>query len=282
MGIRSKIGAVLEVLHVRKYARPIEYCFRPSGLLRNEILFPIGGLLRKMGLASSEDLEIKRMKNIHRGKRIFIIATGPSLTLDDVNMLKDEYTMGLNSFFRMYEKIDWRPTYYALLDENGMSRYKKNGVIPEVQNLAKDKCFMNSTSKSLTRSAKTIFVHLSKLDHFINYGSLRFKYSPDALFGMYDFYTITNTAIQLAMYMGFQDIYIIGVDNNFIGPKEHFEETRGDAKHTIESGLHTQMVMDAGYKEMRRIADKAGVNVYNATRGGRVEAFPRVKLEDLF
>ena len=32
---------------------------------------------------------------------------------------------------------------------------------------------------------------------------------------------------------------------------------------------------------MKKIADSKGVKIYNATRGGRVETFPRVNLEDI-
>ena len=36
-----------------------------------------------------------------------------------------------------------------------------------------------------------------------------------------------------------------------------------------------------GYEEVKKYADSHGIKVYNATRGGVLEVFPRVKLEDI-
>ena len=40
---------------------------------------------------------LKMYKDIHKGERCFIIATGPSLTMEDLEALKSEYTFGMNS-----------------------------------------------------------------------------------------------------------------------------------------------------------------------------------------
>ena len=51
--------------------------------------FNIGAGLRKSGITSSA---VKKFENKYNGKRCFIIATGPSLTMEDLGLLKDEYT----------------------------------------------------------------------------------------------------------------------------------------------------------------------------------------------
>lgn len=35
------------------------------------------------------------------------------------------------------------------------------------------------------------------------------------------------------------------------------------------------------YRLLKKYADKHGIQIYNATRGGNLEIFPRVKLEDV-
>ena len=50
----------------------------------------------------------KALKNKHEGKRCFIVCTGPSLTLEDVNKLKNEYTFSMNNIFKCYDKTDWQ------------------------------------------------------------------------------------------------------------------------------------------------------------------------------
>jgi len=59
---------------------------------------------------------LKKFKDIHRGKRCFIVATGPSLTLEDVEKIKGEITFGMNSVYKLFDKTDWRPDYYGVID----------------------------------------------------------------------------------------------------------------------------------------------------------------------
>ena len=39
---------------------------------------------------------LQNFRDIHRGKRCFILGNGPSLAKTDLSHLRDEYTMGLN------------------------------------------------------------------------------------------------------------------------------------------------------------------------------------------
>ena len=48
-------------------------------------------------------LSIIACKNSQKGKRCFIIAPGPSLTKQDVNKLKGEYTFAVNSVFKIFK-----------------------------------------------------------------------------------------------------------------------------------------------------------------------------------
>ena len=87
--------------------------------------------------------------------------------------------------------------------------------------------------------------------------------------------------------MGFKDIYLIGADNDFFQSKIHFEDTNCEGiidRYTEEEkkgpGYKMQMSMNKGWEEMVKVGKQMGVNIYNATRGGKLEVFPRVKLED--
>ena len=49
------------------------------------------------------------MKNTHVGERCFVVATGPSLTFEDLNALKDEFCFGMNSCVLALDKTEWTP-----------------------------------------------------------------------------------------------------------------------------------------------------------------------------
>lgn len=280
MTLRRKVGSLVDKWGMRTALNYVRLLFTPFGAIRNYVLFPIGFFFRKQGFLTKDDKKLFALKNKHKGERVFIIATGPSLRIEDVEMLKDEHTIGVNSIFRIFDKIDWRPDYYCSLDCQVMEQYMKDGVL-NLETVAKEKCFMNSILKNLCHSSKSVFIRGCYLNHYYHYGSLTFKYSPNLECGMYDFYSVTHSAIMLAIYMGFKDIYLLGVDNNYVGSKTHFIESDTDEKHNYDFAVLTQNSMDAGYKEILKIANEAGVKVFNATRGGRLEVFPRVELENV-
>ena len=252
----------------------------PYGYLRGYILFPIAGFYRTYVSRSYNNNKIRLLKDKHSGNRCFIVATGPSLLGEDVDKLKNEFTIGVNSIFRLYEKMNWRPNYYVILDANLCNKYNANGFI-NPDDFAKDMCFFNSICKKTFTSEKVVYLHTNWLNHVYNYGNLEFKYTPDMVFGLYDFYSVTHACIQIAMYMGFKEIYLIGVDNNYTGGKTHFVETKGDDVFDYNWALTTQKSMDAGYEAIRNIANKQGVKIFNATRGGNVKAFERVNLDEV-
>ena len=108
----------------------------------------------------------------------------------------------------------------------------------------------------------------------------KIEYSDDISVGVYDGFTVTNMAIQIAIYMGFKKIYLIGCDCDYSKPKIHFIEAPGD-KGKIEAGWLPQAAALSidGYKAIRDFAYKRHVEIYNVTRGGKLEVFYRDNLE---
>ena len=96
--------------------------------------------------------------------------------------------------------------------------------------------------------------------------------------------TVIYDTMQIAVYMGFREIIILGVDMTQTGQGEsipHFykisnqEKERQLTKGNIENPLKA-------FSIAKEVAQKQGVKILNATRGGNVEIFERVNFEDLF
>ena len=66
----------------------------------------------RMEAAIDTFLWIKDYRNMYEGKRCFIIATGPSLTVEDLEKLKNEYTFGMNSLCLAGDRTDFVPTFF--------------------------------------------------------------------------------------------------------------------------------------------------------------------------
>lgn len=228
--------------------------------------------------------QLKQYKNIHKGERCFIIGTGPSLTTDDLELLKDEICFGSNRIFEIYPRTSWRPTYYINQDYPLLKKYVK-----EINELTPKAIF-------LPIDVQPSYGHNPLANFFV----LRYKdfYPGDAEFSrnihhyMGQGFTVTYGAIQMAYYMGFSEVYLLGIDHNYSislnekgipvlndGAQDYFKGSKAS-----NQGLNLPRVVEStvAYMTARKFADKhPGFTVYNATRGGKLEAFERVRLEDV-
>ena len=59
--------------------------------------------------------KIAQLKDRNAGGRCFIVATGPSLKMEDLDTLNQqgEYSIGVNRIYLAFDKTDWRPDYYV-------------------------------------------------------------------------------------------------------------------------------------------------------------------------
>lgn len=230
-----------------------------------------------------------RFKNLHDGARCFFIGNGPSLRVEDLERLKNngEITFGFNRIYNIFDNTDWRPDYYISQD------YKMLAGCQDAVN-----------SAGLT--TKFIPIDL-EWEHGIQIkDKLPFKmiwkptkeltpsgFSNDFPSGIYWGSTCMYTAAQIAVYMGFKEIYFIGVDHHFQisqnnkgeiivdnTVKDYFCDKYNEDKQNLY--IPNTETSTLAYIEMKNGCEKHGVKVYNATRGGKLEVFERVDFDKLF
>lgn len=240
------------------------------------ILFRFFGIFR---IYSRNAQNIKKLKNTKAGKRCFIIATGPSLIPEDLELLKNEDTFGVNSIFLMYEKTTWRPTYYVCTDAPYLSKLIESYKI-EPDNLCIKELFLNSDTKKLDSSFKSNRIRWIPFSPWNRiYDFEKYQIMTDISRGMFAFGTVTNIAITIAMYMGYSEIYLLGADCNNLN--QHFVNDITDKdkdEEYVKKIVQTQL---QGYEIMKKETRKKNVTVYNSTRGGKLEVFPRINLDTL-
>ena len=154
---------------------------------------------------------------------------------------------------------------------------------------ATEKAFLNDKLKRKKRYENVIYLPVCYQNHWYSVGKRNFNYSKnlkwtrDLLWGIYDKYTVTTCAIDIAVYMGFQEIYLIGVDCNYTGTTTHFISPGSNyGKMTTDMALSAQEAMKQGYQFIADNMNKYGIKVYNATRGGMLEVFERKNFDELF
>jgi hypothetical protein len=227
---------------------------------------------------------IKTLKNIHLGKRCFIIGNGPSLTKEDLNKLKNEITFAFNRIYYIFDKTDWRPTYYCSEDDKTIFNSKE-----EINKLKIDNKFFP------VNFPWDYKIHFKNAKYYIfKFGDRNREpeFSEDIVKGIYWGNTVAYTAIQIAIYMGIKEIYLLGVDHNFSKmvndkgeividetAKDYFSENYNSDKNDLY--IPNIETSTRAFTAAKNYADTRNIKIYNATRGGKLEVFERVDFEKI-
>lgn len=233
--------------------------------------------------------KLAQYKNKHKGERCFVIGNGPSLSAADLQVLHENgvIAFGTNRVFHIFDKTQWRPTYYV--SEDAIILQSIQGDVAE---LSCDARFLpiNLRWDNIVNVPNTIWFYL---DYGADYPDT-YGLSLDVAKSIRCRSTVTTTCIQLAIYMGFSEIYLLGVDHNYSkyidssgnlvedpNVMDYFSaEYDTDFKNVIGRNLGETTL---SYISVEKLSRKTGTfKVFNATRGGKLEVFQRVDFDSLF
>lgn len=225
--------------------------------------------------------KLKKLRNSQKEQRCFIIGNGPSLKVEDLEKLQYEKTFSSHRIYKIYNATSWRPTYYCAQDYNLVLESKADF---EKTNEA-SMCFLGRFPRFRYPKIKG-FLNL-RLKGYDSYPDFP-DFSEDISKYIIEGGTVTYMCLQIAVYMGFKEIYLLGVDHNYSvtmdaqgnvkrynGVKDHFSE---DDNLTNIPVLYKST---KAYEKARIYAEAHGVKIYNATRGGKLEVFERVNFDSL-
>lgn len=225
---------------------------------------------------------LEKMQNLYNskaGKRCFIVGNGPSLTLDDLDKIKTEDCFAANLIFKIFDNTEWRPKYYFLID-----RYADTGnVLDELdlQYLFIGDYYWKHRGMC---NPNAICIHAERA-----IGKEKVKFSEDITKVIYGHYTVTHVMIQMAVYMGYKEIYLLGMDHSYSLTYDQAGNVIEDLtvkSHVFEDKNPKDVIadiegMNKAYITCRDYADSHDIRIYNSTRGGKLEWFPRKTLEEV-
>jgi len=266
----------------------------------NRFVIWSGYLMRKSGLFTSDKWKwskIKEFENRHINDRCFIVCTGPSLRVTDLDKLKNknEICFSMNSIVKLFTQTKWRPLYYGINDG-----YVCKNIEPDIKKAVENAdlpfIFLGKRLKKIS----TVFNNLTDLKNGVNitvFYSIpyiltasdkspvnnKYKFSHNAYLGLYEGASITYRLLQIAVYMGFKEIYLLGCDCDYTGKNLHAAEyNTEDTQELIrQRGAINETRMINAYKAAKKYTDKHGIKIYNATRGGKLEVFERVDFDKI-
>lgn len=247
----------------------------------------------KPDVAVDDTRQMQFFYNRFKGKRCFIIGNGPSLNKHDLSLLKNEYTFAVNSFYYKTRETGFTPTFFVIEDSSVIKENQDEIVSYE----APFKFFPSIYQSLHPKKPGAYFFPLNRgfYDKFSpNYAVPRF--STDVSKVAYCGQSVTYVNLQLAYYMGFTEVYLIGMDFDYIIPESHSRKgdvltsDTDDPNHfhkdyfgkgkTWKDPKLDRVLMN--YKMSKLVYECAGRRIFNATKGGRLDAFERVDYDGLF
>ncbi|MBM6899795.1 DUF115 domain-containing protein [Gemmiger formicilis] len=219
--------------------------------------------------------------NLHAGKRCFIVATGPSLKIQDLDVLHahHEYCISLNHIYKAFGKTAWRPDYYMCGDTMLIRDYAQ-----EIRDMEVPVKFIawNYPPFWDTQVPDNIYPFL---ECRYEYWTQEPPFNSNFPYGVFTGYSVTYVCIQFAVYAGFSEIYLIGCDHNYAAPQtgaagNHFVKDYQEKK--VNTPAYQKDKVELAYRSARQYCDTHGIKIYNATRGGKLEVFERVDFDSLF
>jgi hypothetical protein len=148
--------------------------------------------------------KINALKNKEKGKRAFILCNGPSINNHDLSLLKNELVIGMNASTLLEKKFDFFSDYYVVSDLRFITHPQKSIWATNELNPLTVRVFRSEIKDADTISVDndTYYVTALKRDGF----------SPNLSLGYFFGCTTTMLALQLAYFLGVDQVYLLGCD----------------------------------------------------------------------
>lgn len=239
----------------------------------------------------------RQLHNRHAGERCFILCNGPSVNEQDIRPLRGEKIFSVSNGYRHpnYQYIS--PKYHCVpqITYASLSPAKTVEWFKEMdQSIGDAEMFLSHQELPLVHEHQ---LFSGRPTHFVCMGKNQFRAKtciPDLTGIVPRVQTVPIMALMIAMYMGFREIYLLGVDHDWFVKKEYryfygHGVTATDSTLTRDGILLTTLWDELPavnkvweqYRDVKQIAHANGVRIYNATEGGMLDEFQRVRLEDV-
>ena len=158
-------------------------------------------------------IKLEQLKDYCKDKkRCFIIGNGPSLTKQDMDLIKNEVTFVCNRFYKFYE--DYEATVYFAQDPDVLGNNIKEINEAKAQfKMINPLTLLDGIRRKIRITGDAILFHAIRKLYWMKQPP---KVSESFENGLYDGFTVTYSMIQAAILLGFQEIYLLGVDFNYV------------------------------------------------------------------
>lgn len=229
----------------------------------------------------------KKYKDLHSGERCFILATGPSLnSLNDtnINRLKDEIIFAVNSFYKVEKTNEIIPNYYVLFDNLFWEDWSDTFKLISQKYKERRPVFITDYRaigivNNLRDEIEDIFLYSKKFPAD--------KISSVLHKNMFIAMNVVSGTILSAIYMGFNEIYLIGTDYNAFckmgqghAYNDHSEISQTD--YNLAFYLKYYWIGTEIHYLISKYAKERGVKIINLSDQSLLDAYPKMRFDEVF
>lgn len=214
--------------------------------------------VRQPACVSATVPRLAALRDAYAGRRCFVVGTAPSLQHLDLARIRDDYVFLVNSGYRLADRFGRPPD--ALMITNPFAYAEQIAKIAEIDFnhfFVSAGAFKNNKKKL---NEAIIFHQWEEPRIYDGF------FQSDCTRPLYHAHTVVLSAVQLAAWMGFREIVVIGVDLDFQSQEPHVYASSVAEKQRAREFLRW----------------RTHTKLYNAGVGGRLDCIPRVDYETLF
>ncbi|WP_027388952.1 6-hydroxymethylpterin diphosphokinase MptE-like protein [Chrysiogenes arsenatis] len=230
-------------------------------------------------------------KDAHKDCRGFLVATGPSLTISDLDMIKGNLSLSCNKIYLAFDQTEWRPDYYSVID-----RLVAQNNAEAIASVRAVKIF-SSVIKPFIQDRDDIF-WLKDLPTPVINGIRQPKFSGNIAEGTYGGHTVTYTLMQAAYHLGIKELFLLGLDfsfdksmpankttdagENILVQNDEVNHFHNDYRKKGEEWTVPRLdIQYDAFKCAKAAFEKDNRKIFNASRKTMLDLFPLVQLEDI-
>lgn len=166
----------------------------------------------------------KALENTKRGRRCFILGTGPSINEQNVLKLKDEETFVVNTFWNYPKYLTLNPKYYVVVDTYNFPNAESRGSAWIEDLIKREKIVSQLPTKLFFNIAGKEFIEKNGLykNNEVYYLAFHRFFTEDLKFNIEIDKVLPNVknvilaCLITALYMGFEEVYLLGCEHNFL------------------------------------------------------------------
>lgn len=240
-------------------------------------------LFLSRGVLKNELQKNLEYKNKHDGERCFILATGPSINDVDpayMSMLGKETVFGVNSLYKSRAANFITPKYYSLMDNIYWGRSIR--TFKDIVNTYSTPPTFITDVRARQYVPEGIHPLLVYAKHYPTQ-EMRYDFSGNISITM----NVVSFSILAAMYMGFREINLLGLDYNlFCSPSNNHcyddsNDMNGVKGYNLSFYLKYYHLTTEFHYLIARTALRDGIAINNLSEGSLLDAYPRRHISEI-